>query len=55
MRGVRVHIPIKQPTTVTLSVRGGLGGRVARGVQGSSAKARPYVLYQAYGTKDKNY
>jgi hypothetical protein len=38
----------------TLSVRGCLGGRSAWGVQGSSAEGRPYVLHQAYGTKDKN-
>jgi hypothetical protein len=52
-RRVGAHIPIEQPTTVTLSVRGCLGGRSARGVQGSSTEGRPYVLYQAYGTKDK--
>jgi hypothetical protein len=40
-RRVRAHIPIEQPTTVTLSVWGCLGGRSARGVQGSSAKGRP--------------
>ena len=53
-RRVRAHIPIEQPTTITLSVRGCLGGRSARGVHGSSAEGRSYVLYQAYGTKDKN-
>ena len=40
-RRVRAHIPIEQPTTVTLSVRGCLGGCLARGVQGSSAEGRP--------------
>jgi hypothetical protein len=40
-RRVRAHIAIEQPTTITLSVRGCLGGRSARGVQGSSAKGRP--------------
>ena len=40
-RRVRAHIPIEQPTTVTLSVWGCLGGRSARGVQGSSAEGRP--------------
>jgi hypothetical protein len=49
----RAHIPIEQPATVTLSVRGCLGGRSARGVRGSPAEGRPYVLYEAYGTKDK--
>ena len=39
-RRVRAHISIEQPTTVTLSVRGCLGGRSARGVQGSSAEGR---------------
>jgi hypothetical protein len=34
-RRVRAHIPIEQPTTVKLSVRGCLGGRLVRGVQGS--------------------
>ena len=40
-RRVRAHISIEQPTTVTLSVRDCLGGRSARGVQGSSAEGRP--------------
>jgi len=40
-RRVRAHIPIEQPATVTLSVRGCLGGCSARGVQGSSAEGRP--------------
>jgi hypothetical protein len=53
-RRVRAHIPIEQPTIVTLSVWGCLRGRSVRGVQGSSAEGRPYVLYLAYGTKDKN-
>jgi hypothetical protein len=35
------HRASEQPTTVTLSVRGCLGGRVARGVQGSHAEGRP--------------
>ena len=38
---MRAHIPIEQPTTVTLSVRGCLGGPSARGVQGSAAEGRP--------------
>jgi hypothetical protein len=53
-RTVRAHIPTEQTTTVTLSVRGHLDGRSARGLQGLPGKGRPYVLYQAYGTKDKN-
>ena len=40
-RRVRAHIPIEQATTVTLSVWGCLSGRLARGVQGSSAEGRP--------------
>jgi hypothetical protein len=40
-RRVRAHIPIEQPTTVTLSEWGCLGGRSARGVQGSSAEGHP--------------
>ena len=54
MRRVRANIPIEQPTTVTLSVQGCLGGCSARCVQGLSTEDRPYVLYHAYGTKDKN-
>ena len=53
-RRMRAHIPIEQLTTVILSVWGYLGGRSARGVQGSSVEGRPYVLYQAYGAKVKN-
>ena len=40
-RRVRAHIPIEQPTTATLSLRGCLGGRSTRGVQGSSVEGRP--------------
>jgi hypothetical protein len=40
-RRARAHIPIEQPTTVTLSVRGCFGGLSARGVRGSPAEGRP--------------
>jgi hypothetical protein len=40
-RRVRAHVPINQTTTVTLSVRGCLGGRLARGVQESPVEGRP--------------
>jgi hypothetical protein len=59
---VRAHILIEQPATVTLSVRGCLGGRLARGVQGSPAEVWPVtfctklassvcLLYHTLGTK----
>ena len=40
-RRVSAHIPIEQPTTIILSMRGYLGVRLTRGVQGSPAEGRP--------------
>ena len=42
-RRMRAYTPIEQPTTITLSVRGCIGGRLARGVRGSHAEGRRYV------------